>query len=170
MFMTLCVTLAVCDLLGVAGLRFQLAIHGLEMTPIVRAEFLHGDDHDNEQQHSDGDVGFREECCDYRLTLRPDTTKSNYRGGYDVEGYVSAPVRLHMSLKEFLGIFIPFHDRFIPVDAFSGCEIFCKHVASVLQGQWSVYFPIESSSWYGSRGQQKKNPKPCYDFADIGEY
>lgn len=109
MFMALCVTLAVCDLLGVAGLRFQLAIHGLEMTSIVRAESLHDDDHDNEQQHSDGGVGFREECCDYRLTLRPDTTKSNYRGGYDVEGYVPAPVRLHMSLKEFLGIFIPFH-------------------------------------------------------------
>lgn len=57
MFMALCVTLAVCDLLGVAGLRFQLAIHGLEMTSIVRAESLHDDDHDNEQQHSDGGVG-----------------------------------------------------------------------------------------------------------------
>lgn len=31
MFMALCVTLAVCDLLGVAELRFQLAIHGLEI-------------------------------------------------------------------------------------------------------------------------------------------
>lgn len=31
MFMALCVALAVCGLLGVAGLQLQLAIHGLEM-------------------------------------------------------------------------------------------------------------------------------------------